>query len=196
MANAISVRMNWTVANLRQQSQVLHFANPAPIAVNQALADNVADACEAALSSSGLRAGLKTTVELTDVAVRDVSVPTSPEYISAVGMAGTGTTDLLPIQTAMCVTLRTNKAGRSFRGRTYLGGFVEGTSDVGGRIGSGTRTQGVAFIQGVADNVNAIGGGLELGVLSRTLDEINIVTQILSRDNVWDTQRRRARPLD
>jgi len=196
MAEAISVRLTWTVTDNRPQSQVLHFYNPAPIVVDQTLADNIAAEVDDAMTgTTGFRSFMRTSVNLAEVAVRDEAVPNQPEYISEVDVAGTSSTDLLPVQTALCVTLRTAKAGRSFRGRLYFGGFAEGASGAAGRISENLQTGAADFVSAVAAGVNSIGGGLQLGVLSRTLDEINVVTSITVRDRVWDTQRRRAREL-
>lgn len=55
---------------------------------------------------------------------RQLAVP-APTYDGAYSLAGGVSTDNLPPQSALVATLRTGYAGRTKRGRLYLGGFSE-----------------------------------------------------------------------
>ncbi len=134
-------------------------------------------------------------------------------------VVGTATGDALPRGTALCVTLRTARAGRSYRGRTYLGGFGEGDNDTDASASSTLVTLGVAFLTAVQAAMAA--SGWQMAVLSRPAEAYSTtktithadgsttvdtkshpsrpgfgtaVTSITARNDVWDSQRRRSAP--
>jgi len=107
---------------------------------------------------------------------------------------GAGTTTL-PGQVALCVTLLTGGAGRSRRGRLYLGGFgATNMLETNGRVIAGAT-------QAVADNIakfytelrNENGGDLYRPVVvSPTLGIARKITSVQVGD-VWDTMRSRRK---
>lgn len=130
------------------------------------------------------------------VSVQDISTlpfPVPSEYTS--GTAGTSAGIELPAQTALVVSLKTGLAGRSYRGRTYVGGF---TTTAISDDGTYDRPSGAVMVQlgqafgDLASNLN--GDGTPLVVASRSLGTSEEVTEILV-DNKWDTQRRRANKI-
>lgn len=199
VANAAQLRLIWSLGGQLYAINVMGVVNTGNIAITQALTNTLGTGIKAALTSSGHGAELHTTVALANVGLRDIRTANTAEFIDTGGAtAGTSATDVLPLQTALCVTLRTALAGRSFRGRTYLCGYTEATNTAAG-VKSST-TSAVTFITNIKSNLVTV--GLDLGVLSRprvapltpSAGFITVVTSIVARDAVWDTQRRRAIP--
>lgn len=172
---------------------------PGATAITQALTNTIGTAVKAALTSSAWGAHIGTAITLVNVGLRDIRTANSAEFLDSGGpVAGTAAGDQLPPQTALCITLRTAFAGRSFRGRTYLCGMTEAdNSAAGAYLGSTTA---VAFITAIKSAL--VTNALDLGVIHRpteaplpvTAGFITPVTSIVNRDSVWDTQRRRAIP--
>lgn len=82
-------------------------------------------ALETGLRSS-YRAMMSTSAYFDGVDVVNMEEEGAAMYNTAyAGAAGTSTEDYIPPSLCALVTLRTAKRGRSYRGRVYLGGFVE-----------------------------------------------------------------------
>lgn len=159
--------------------------------IDQAVADQVATAVRSALTTSGLVAQIHTTVSLSQVGIRDISTPSNPEFIGAgTAVAGTGTGKKLPPQVSACITLRTARAGKSFRGRFYTPGFSDVALAADGSIVSAASTAAATFVVLVRDGIAGL--GLGLAIVSRKLLSTELVGTIQSRDAVWDTIRGRA----
>lgn len=58
-------------------------------------------------------------------------------------------TEVLPLQTQMCVTWRTANSGRRYRGRSYLGGWTVDANTATGELAAGT----IALVQTAADDL-------------------------------------------
>jgi|ERR1051326_1155131 hypothetical protein len=132
------------------------------------------------------------------VVITDLRTEGAPEFTSVAGgfpIHGTDSGGPLPWQTAAVVTWRTALRGKSFRGRTYLGGFTESFSD--GRDVSSTL---ISAIEDWRDDMlSGIDGSIgSLAVTSRQHNKeprlIGISTAITSGEvnPFWGTQRRRA----
>lgn len=197
--NAAQMRLIWASGGQLYALNVMGVVNSGSVAITQALTNTIGTAIKASFTSSALNSAIHTGVTLANVGLRDIRTANTAEFLDSGGpVAGAGTGDLLPPQTAFVVTLRTAQAGRSFRGRVYLPGFPEGMNQPGGTISSASTS--VAFITAIKANLQT--SGLDLGVLSRPAPLANppragfitTVTSIVARDLVWDTQRRRAIP--
>jgi hypothetical protein len=142
---------------------------------------------------------LNTTLITIGASVRDIGVFPN-RIVAATPLTQSGTTagEALPANAALVTTWRTALAGRSFRGRTYLGPSQE-TMNNGGIPNGAT----VATIQTAAGNlITAIDAvaGLSFGVFSlrRTLPPFSLtpfaatqpITSAVVRSK-WNTQRRR-----
>lgn len=149
--------------------------------------------------SDNLNPAITTDFSVSDITITDLRTETGPQFVytDTEAMDGEATEDPLPFQTAGLITWNTATRGRSFRGRTYLGGFTEGGSD-GRSVSSSTQSQ----MQGFADALLVPG---VFGVISRFHGtdpetgapiprEVGILT--IARSAVvhpnWRTQRRRA----
>lgn len=194
-------RLIWGVGGVASAVNVYSFRGTATVAVTQALANTVGAAIKAAVTSQALAAQLHTSVTLMNVGLRSVNAGNLPEFLdSGAPVAGTATGDMLPPQVAYCVTLRTNNAGRRFRGRSYLFGFAESASGANGAASAAVQTAAVAFVNAVANSLST--SSIPMVVMSRPDPTANPprvglltnISTIIGRDLVWDTQRRRAIP--
>lgn len=106
--------------------------------------------------------------------------------------AGTGTN---PWSSARVVTLRTARAGRSFRGRFYWPDLSTTTNGFG-RLSNNVAAldQVRDFLQGIRDDAPD-NSGATLVVYSQTRDELTPVSR-LELGDVMDSQRRRRQDLD
>lgn len=98
-----------------------------------------------------------------DVVCTDLSVEGGAQFVYSSHYDGADDNQPLPFQTAAGVTWLTGRIGKSYRGRSFLGGFCEDVSD--GRDLSGPLQTVVASF---ADDLIAAPSGLgELVVVSR-----------------------------
>jgi hypothetical protein len=189
--------------------------------INQTLANNLGAAIKTAVTSTSWNLALAPDVHLTAVGVRDISLPNLAEFTDSSGPAsGAATDDQLPGGNAVAVTLRTAKAGQSFRGRVFLGGLSELSNDATGQIAAPSGSAAVAFVAAIQAAIT--GQGMQMAVISRpsllktiltqvfnadgtvasakTTTEkarggaVTPVTAIVLRNNIWDSQRRRNGP--
>jgi hypothetical protein len=173
--------------------------------IDQAFANALHGVVNTSLTASGLLPHLASTTIFERISVRSLNTAAQPEITSTgTPTAGGGTTDPLPLNNAVCVTLRTPLAGKSFRGRVYIAGYDEASNDAGGRVLAAANEGARAFIANL--NANLAAQGFTLGVLSRATDaktipskvipartgQINAVTAVIMRDTKWESQRRRT----
>lgn len=124
----------------------------------------------------------------------NLTPPRSGSYTTGFPVAGTQSSsgDPVPYTCAVVVSLRTNYAGRSYRGRMYLPGLTEGQS-AGGRVG---QTQVNAW-QTVFEDLLANCGGAgsnpdyEWGVWSRSLSVFTPYLSAIVREVPGTIRRRR-----
>ena len=191
---SVLVRLVWSTGGVDTAVNVLGALNPQNVAVGQALADTLSAAIKLAFTASGWASECHTTTSLARVGVRAYDQPGRPEYIGTGGpIPGSGVgTKLLPPQTALCVTLRTAEAGKSARGRVYLGGMADNALDISGAAVSTAGSSAAGFVQAVHTAFNS--SQLQAAVLSRKQGIGRVVTSQQTRDLVFDTIRGRAKP--
>jgi hypothetical protein len=196
--NAAQMRLIWALGGQLYALNVMGVVAGA-IAINQTLANTLGTAIKSGFTSSAFVAAVHPTVTLVNIGIRDIRTASQPEFLdTGASVAGTGTGDLLPPQTALCITLRTASAGARFRGRVYLPGYTEGNNTATGTLSAAGSS--VSFVTAIQSAL--IASSLNLGVIHRptaaplpvTSGFITTVTSIVARDLVWDTQRRRAVP--
>lgn len=173
--------------------------------INQALADALLTGVQGELSGSTLISHLAATTLFMGVSIKDISAPNRGEFLGeSSGTPGTGVTDPLPLSNAICITLRTALAGKSFRGRVYYSGFTEDANDASGRATAAAGGAARSFTSGL--NGVLTGSGLQMAVLSRPAAAVTIpakttaaragqataVIQWDSRNTKWESQRRRT----
>lgn len=202
--NGVQVRLYWTIQG-QQCFNVFGGIVAGGFTATQTIANSLGAAAKSALTSSGLGPLVRTSTVLNSVGLRDVRAANMPEYISAeASVAGTGATDPLPRQIALCVTLRTAMAGKSYRGRVYIGGFIEDCNSSAGEATAATATACTAFVTAVKDAMTA--QAIQMAILSPELPQrptagggtlpakpafATPVTAVISRNLTWETQRRR-----
>lgn len=196
---AAQMRLIWAVGGQLYALNVMGVVNSGSVAITQALTNTIGTAIKSGFASSSFNTAIHTTVTLANIGLRDIRTANTAEFLdTGAAVAGTATGDILPLQIALCITLRTAQAGRSFRGRCFLPGYAESVNTAVG-LASGS-TSAVAFVTAIKSALTA--SSLDLGVLSRPAPLasppragfITPVTAIVARDLVWDTQRRRAIP--
>jgi hypothetical protein len=217
VALAAQVRLVYTLGTGTVQAvNVLGAIKLGATTINQALANTLAVAIQANFSTH-LAPLMPNSTAFITAAIRDCSVASQTEYIGVTtGVAGGAVGDALPGGVAACVSLKTALSGPRHRGRVYISGWAELQNETNGAIAAGANSAAVAFITAVQTTFAA--NGLTLAVLSRpayaqsrthttalpggTTDtetrssparagEINAVTSISARNNIWDSQRRR-----
>lgn len=185
---------------------------------NQALADLIGPIVKSAFTNL-LAAQFAPGNSLVRVGIRDLRADHLPEFRETAAAApATGTGDSLPASVALCVTLRTATAGKSGRGRVYLSGFGEAVNAASGIATAPASAAAVAFIDNLRTSLPA--QGVSLAVLTRPQPDVVItktttpvsgpvetrilshqtaksglthrVTIVESRNNTWETQRRRT----
>jgi hypothetical protein len=167
--NGVQVKLQW----LNGTETTLNILGATTIGipvVNQAMADALDTSIKAALSSSGLGSRLATVVQLIRVSVRSVHSGNLVEYLGSGGpVAGTGTGDAIPRGVAAIVTLRTDRAGKSYRGRQFVTGYVESLALPGNLLDPDAATDTEEFYNAVKAAMS--GNGLTMAVLSPALPE-------------------------
>jgi hypothetical protein len=201
VANAGFLTLRWGSGGTPAWMNVIGILNAGNIAFTQTLANTLDTAVKAAVTSSNLVSNLAPAASLISCSIRDLRSPNQPEYVgSGAAVPGTAATEsnLLPLQTALVITLRTALAGRRYRGRVYLAGYAElqnsATGTMVGTVGS------VNFVTAIKSAL--MSNGLDMAVVSRPKPNLPVpwagaataVTAVVARDSVWDTQRRRAYP--
>lgn len=184
------LRLIWQKGGVDWAINVYGVGNTGAVAITQALANTLDSAIKGFFTSSGWNAHVQNSVSLKFIAIRDLNAANQFEYQgSGASVAGTAAGDPLPYQTALCVTLRTALAGKSYRGRSFLFGGIEADNDTNGQHTAAAGTAAVAFVNGIGSALSS--SGLTLAVLSRKLLQHHDVTTVLTRDLNWTVQRRR-----
>jgi hypothetical protein len=190
LSTAFKVVMNYT-CGLTTFENVLHV-----FATHSNTEQQVADDCATAWMATG---SLKTIISSTAIGgyinvqkYDGVSAPVlcSSGPFTLVNMTGSG--GPVPAQTCGLITLRTGLAGRSFRGRVYLGAVRSGLMD---STGAQWNSASLATLQAASTAwVNAMTLGSHvtgLGVYSAKYNTMAAVTSNVFRQ-YCGTQRRRA----
>lgn len=128
------------------------------------------------------------------VEVLDLSSDTAPSYdVINAQIVGDNAGDPMPSNLALVATHRTGKRGRSYRGRTFLGGFAEATNGADGKASSAAQTNVINAFTVMRTSLAAIpSGGFVQAVVSR---KEATWTRVISTacDGVWDHQDRRKK---
>ena len=203
--NGVMWRLRWTDP-VGTFMNVLHMSYTTAGPLNPAIADNMLTQLVGLAATTTWLGHLPTTTALVGLDVRDLRAANNPLISSAaVNHPGTAAGNALPPANAMVITLRTAFAGRSFRGRVYLGGLAATTSDVNGHIVAQANTDANVFVQQFGTVCTTAGGNWAIlqrylpprtshgGVaLPERQSAVVNVTGTSVRDNIFDTQRRRS----
>jgi len=135
---------------------------------------------------------------LTNITVTALEVSTGPQFVMSFtsGNQGALTGEQVAGNAALVISWRTASLGRSFRGRTYLGGLDAAATDTAQVVSSSFATAIIGAAEALLTAVTTAGG--VLAVLSRytalALRVTGLLTEIISVvvDTKIDSQRRRT----
>lgn len=196
---AIRARLVWSSSVLERSWQnVLGIEVTSGFAVDLSGAQLIGSTIRDAFTAGTFDAQLASSVTLDEVFVRDLREDFLPEFAAGIVPAPSSSVgDEYDFAAAAVITLRTGLAGRSFRGRVYLGGWTESV------VSAGFLTQaaydlGVDFVGDIHDGLAALTEVNGLGVISEVQNTITVVpgrSFIQGRSRVLGHQRRRLKRL-
>ncbi len=207
-ANVVQVKFFWALHGLLAMN-VIDCRVAASFAPNTSIANIVNTGLVNAITSSGLIGHLASTTVWNATGLLDRRTEGNATITSTnAAIAGTAPGLPLPAQNAVCITKRTARAGKFFRGRTYLMGFAADSLEADGLIPTAIGTACTSFMTTAASVLST--NGLQPAVHSPHYPERpshvvgalplpehpESLTDVISwelRDRVWDTQRRRLR---
>lgn len=140
-----------------------------------------------------------TGLQMTEIRARQMAPDIALQVIRPTGLAGTSPEEPSPNAIAACMTLSTGLAGRSARGRLYVGGIPENATNGNQFTALYVAELNNAFQDGLLSRF-ANTGTVDMqivvysqftGSAERPVALLTPVTAIGMRDNVVDTQRRR-----
>jgi hypothetical protein len=178
---------------------VLHYSLPGGIGSFTTLATDISNAIIAGYT--GIKAFMDTSWRLTEIVVEDISKAGGESMSFApAALVGTGTGVPLPNQIAAVVTLDTGVAGRSGRGRIYVGGFAGSAALESGSLGVSvlSPTCITALLTMVDDMFVAKDPAGAVQAVLAVASRVDVVSRQILRarcGNIWDTQRRRRNAL-
>jgi hypothetical protein len=189
--------LKWT-KGVETYYNVLGLRVNAGFVIDQAAANNCAAAVNRAFVAAPLASFLDASTLLAQVGIRDLRFANLAEYLAPTSnTVGTGTLEATSAAMACCVTIRTSKAGKRFRGRVYLPLNAEASFDGETSVYAvPAAAAGSNFIQQINNELvgqAGITGQLKLAVISRKSTP-PIATPMVScqvRSQIATTQRRR-----
>ena len=206
--NCCQVILDYSLPNGKLAHNILHARVQPSFAATTGIANPIMNAMVAAWSAAGgLGSQCAASTTFQAVSLRDVRVANMPLVTSTVAsVVGTDPGIALASQIALVITLRTANAGRAFRGRVYIPGWGVVAQGGGTMASAAAGTAAHAWIVAVQSALNAQSMVLAIGqparqqytspVTGRTIPArvsgVADVTQIILRDNTFDTQRRRS----
>lgn len=188
----LRIRIIWALPGGVHAQNVLHSHIGSSATVDQDMADSIASKVASAHSDSDLDDYQPDSVEIERVEIRDLreanmALIESDEDLPSAGTIEDG--DALPKQNALVVTHRTAKAGRSYRGRSYIPGLEEDASGDDGDASSGARDAAVDFLKELKSSMDS--DDWPLAVASIEEEKATDITKFTSRNASFGVQRRR-----
>lgn len=169
--------------------------------VGQAQAQACADVVAAAWATSGISAHVDVGTSIVTVGLRDLRQANLAEFIAPVtGCVGIGAGERVSHALACVVTLRTARAGKSYRGRTFLPLDAQAAYDAEiGQYLAQAVIDADDFMEAIRSGLTGsagLSGNFQLAVISRPKkeDPTTWSTPVISsqvRSNLAGTQRRR-----
>jgi hypothetical protein len=158
--------------------------------------ENCTDLVEAiggALVSSNVNDAQHTSVEAPEWIVQNYDDPTIADISIPSAYVGGEAGQMLPTQTALLVSQRTARRGRSYRGRQYWPGYTEASSNENAVAAATVEAMGVGQAE-VLEQVSSAFPGAVAVVISETLAIATPIVSLLVEDT-WATIRRRNERL-
>lgn len=145
--------------------------------------------------TSFLKGALNQGTTLREILATDMTAQGAPQYRQVVNQAGTNVGGVVPLNSAIVVSHRTAKRGRSYRGRTYISGWPVTQLQTANTLVGSTAT---AFANGFASLRTTLDGhGFDQIIATKQHNgavvspaEVNeVIASIV--DTALDSQRRR-----
>lgn len=204
--NGVQVIINWTLPDAKTAHNVLYGSVGGGFAPTTVIAEAIRAALASGAGWTGLAAYLMPACTLTSVSLLDVRTPNNAK-VTSTGAAAAGTSAALamPDECAVCVTLRTAFTGPANRGRMFLPGFAANAMGAAGVVAALCLSAINTWVATIPTTLTGQGITLSIGHPARaeytgktgTVHPARPaglvpVTQIATRDNHWDSQRRRG----
>lgn len=204
--NVVTAILHWTFHGIPGLN-VIDCRVSAGYTPNGSLANTLNTAIIGTFTSPAWGAQLGSTTVYTGVGLRDMRTEGNAEILSTNGtFVGTDALIALPNQVAICISKRTARAGKFFRGRLYISGVraasvaTDGTIDT--TIGALAATWASAVGSALTTNqlIPAVHSpayperpstGPRGGTLPAHDETLSDITTWVLRDHRFDTQRRR-----
>lgn len=183
--NTVQASFNWAGPNNLTWSNHLAFQKVDFAYLDMvALAQNLADAAE----ESAVWSYMPTSVACTHVTVTDLREQFVPQAVYTCNGVGLVTQDMINPSLAVVVTLRTLLRGRSYRGRLYMGGWVEGEYD-GTEFSQAAAAAALDFVAECEAAASPL--GWDLGVISRIVNGAARPTGVFTEVTTYEVRSRR-----
>lgn len=204
--NCVQISLLWLQEDGRTAFNVLFGRSPGVPAPTVAQANGIQTALGTGAAWTALAAFLATSTNLVQVQIKSVHTASQTAVISTnTGSPGTSASPAYPNEVSACITKRTALTGQANRGRMYIPGFatnagaagnvisaacVTALTNWGNTIGTALSGQGYTHVIGQQARA-AYTGTTGTPHAARPAGSVD-VTQMVMRDNHWDTQRRRG----
>jgi len=202
----VEVKLRWQLPTGRTASNVLHAHNPSATPITSGLADTIQNGINADARTIAYAAVLQQNCTCFGISLKDLNEERLAEFPNTVGgFNGTDASDALPQAVAFAVSLKSAVSGPRGRGRVYLPGWAESSTDANGTMSIASVLLAIGFVQAISDAIFAV--GMSLTIANRGHDPYtspftglevpaqapghNDVIAIIAADNVFDSQRRR-----
>lgn len=207
--NACQVVLYWVMANGKLAHNVLYCNWTGSPALSTAIANNIMNTIKAAYTAAlGLATFQAPATNFNAVSVMDFRVAgTGTLFFSdSVAAPGTSASPSMPDENAAVLTVKTANRGPSGRGRVYIPNFATNAIAAGGIIAPTCITALNNFAtNGIMAGLATLGTP-SLGLTHRAAYKSPVtgadfpdrparlvpITQMVSRDNHWDSQRKRG----
>lgn len=204
--NVAEIRLNFALEDTKSAHCVLHGRYSSAFAGSLAQCNAIFAALSTGGSWTALAAFLATTTQFTGVSIRDINSAGNP-YLSSntAAVPGTSASPSLPNEVALVASLGTAKTGPGNRGRFYLPGWATNALGAGNVAAAAAVTafntwqtlilpafsaQGYTWV--IAQPARAAYvGSTGTSHPARPAGSAPVTTTI-TRDNHWDSQRRRG----
>jgi len=205
--SCVQVGILWFLEGGRSAFNILYGRYGGGFTPSSSIADSILTTLTTGAGWTGLASFLATGTLIGGVHLRDVNSANQPVITNTVaGQAGTSASAALPNEVALCISLRTALAGRSGRGRTFIPGYATNALGAGNIVAAAARTatdtwatsnlraamssNGLTWVLGLPARQEYMGA---TGTThpARSATSVPITSQG-TRDNHWDSQRRRG----
>lgn len=201
------IGVHWVTASLVGASIIWHASYSGVFNGTIAQANSILTGLTSGANWTAFAAFINNQAGISAVTIRDVNTrDNAPIQSTGAGVLGTSASPALPDETAAVVTLRTARAGKQNRGRSYVPGWATNALGAGNIIAPTAVTAlnnwasiwaGVMSAQGYTFGVGHFHRlaytSLKTGVSypERPAGLVPIINVVV-RDNHWDSQRRRG----